>query len=149
MNDSNPELLAGISKRDDITVWAPGDAAVASLLAAVKKRGPEDGAKVSAQVDHKPSPATNGLPVKRQVREGPEGYPGSNFATILTYLTDPHYVNLGPDEGARFTRNYAAPQNESDSDLASIEVVTGLGTIRHTIRGPYKFTNGIIYEVNE
>ncbi|KAF8417481.1 hypothetical protein EV426DRAFT_721160 [Tirmania nivea] len=147
----NPTLLEEIGKRDDITVWAPGNALVDTLLATVRKRDEKNlNSRIAGNIDHKPGPPKKGGdPSKRQVGQGPPGYPDSNFETIITFLNDTDLVNLGPDQQARFTKNYAAPLDGGSTSASTIEVVTGLGNTQNTLRGPFKFTNGVIYEVNE
>jgi len=147
----NPTLVEDIGKRNDITVWAPGNALVTALLAKRQEGNDTDanGARTSAQVDAQPSPPQNVIPSKRQVRQGPPGYPDTNFQTIITFLQDPQYVNLGPNQPARFTKNYGVPLDEGSATPPSIDVVTGLGDTQFTLRGPFKFTNGVIYEINQ
>lgn len=145
MAGDSPELLALIGRRNDITVWAPGNDVLARL-SGVKKRS--HFSRNSAQVDHSPEPPTNLLPSKRQLR--PDlGYPDTNFQTIFTFLTDPAFVNLGPNQPARFTKNYGVALDGGATTAPSVEIVTGLGNTQFTVRGPFKFANGVIYEVND
>ena len=145
----NPTLVATIGERNDITVWAPGNALVATLLAAAKKRDDEsNGVRTSAQVDAQPSPPQDVIPSKRQVNQSP-GYPDTNFQTIITFLQNPQYVNLGPNQPARFTKNYGVALDGGSGTSPSIDVTTGLGDNQFTLRGPFKFANGVIYETNQ
>jgi uncharacterized surface protein with fasciclin (FAS1) repeats len=151
MMATDPTFVQTIGERNDITVWAPSNAVVEARLAATTKRQQNvtHGADISAQVDHERPPEDEGMPGKRQVDEEPVGYPDTNFHTIITFLDDPNYVNLGPGEQARFVRNFGAPSDGGVDSTPHIEVVTGLGNTQTSIRGPFKFTNGVIYEVNE
>lgn len=136
----NPELLDRISKRNDITIWAPRNAAVASLVPLRKRGEYED--RLAAAISHtRPDP-----PYKRQ---GSPIYPATNFETIYTFLLDPDYVCLGTDNPARFTKNYASSFNQSSTSPPTVDVVTGMGNTQSTLRGPFKFANGVIYEVNK
>lgn len=144
----NPSLLAEVGRRDDITVWAPGDHLVASLLATINKRDANDmGSATSRQLDHKPEPPkTAGDPSKRQVQ--PPRFPNTNFETIHTFLNDSDFVNLGPEQGARFTKSYGVSLDGGVTSAPSIDVLSGLGDTQSTLRGPFKFSNGVIYEIN-
>lgn len=145
----NPALLAEVGRRNDITVWAPGDKLVATLLATINKRDDRDmGSATSRQLDHKPEPpSTPGDPSKRQVQ--PPSFPDTNFETIITFLNDSDFVNLGPNQQARFTKNYGVSLDGGITSAPSIDVVSGLGDTQSTIRGPFKFSNGVIYEIND
>ena len=151
--EDNPALFAEINVRNDITIYAVADAAVDAHRAAVKKRaGNKQGSSTPYQTDHKPPKPNKGIPPrknKRQTGQVQTFYPTSNFETILTYLDDPEFVNLGIGQFALCAKNYAAPLDGGSTRTAIIEFVTGLGDIRHTVRGPFKFKNGVIYEINE
>lgn len=142
----NPALLQQINERNDITVWAPGNAFVAARLAAVRKRATTNGATTSAQITASAPPPDP--PGQARRKRGPS-YPGTNFETIITFLNDTDFVNLGPGVPARFTKNYATPLDGGSTSASTNEVVSGLGNTQSTLRGPFKFENGVIYEVTE
>lgn len=135
LSTQDPDLVAEISVRIDVTVWAPSNAQVAETVV-----GPR------IQVTKLPPDPE---PSKRQVGEGPVDSPDTNYETIFTFLDNPEFINLGPRQPARFTKNQAAPLSTGADTTSRIEVVSGLGDSRYTIRGPYKFKNGVIYEVSE
>ena len=139
-----PDLVAEIATRIDITAWAPSNDRVAERLARTRivKRSSGGGGSITKL---KPDPEKR----KRQVGESPTGFPDTNFETIYTFVDDPEFVNLGPRQPVRFTKNQAAPVGTGVDAISQIEVVSGLGDTQFTIRGPFKFLNGVIYEVSE
>ena len=146
----NPALLQEIGNHIDITVWAPGNALVTARLAAARRRdaASTNGAGTSAQISHSAPPPAPSKPGKKTSKRGPN-YPDTNFETIITFLNDTDFVNLGPGVPARFTKNYATPLDGGSTSASTIEVVSGLGNSQSTLRGPFKFNNGVIYEVTE
>lgn len=159
LSANSPYIYELVAKRNDVTVWAPGNAAVKRFLDQFpnRKLARRDvrNSSDAGQFTVDPTPPTDFiLPGrKRQVDVNPTPggfFSDSNFEKLFTLLNDPEYVNLGRgDQVARFTRNYASPTDGGVNSLAPIEIVSGLGDTRMTLRGPYKFENGIIYEVTE
>lgn len=148
---NNPDLVQRISHSQDVTVWAPGNAKVAAWLAANRKRDSNSAGGPSQTTKTRPEPQDAKYPSdrKRQAGEGPPGYPDSNFETVYTFLNDSQYVNLGPDQVLRYVKNYGAPPDGGATSASPQELTSGLGAVHSTLRGPYKFRNGVIYEVND
>lgn len=153
MRDSHPDLVAEIGTRGDVTVWAPGDSQVAAYLASIKKRTTGD--KVSSQCSHNDkNKGSAGIPsfpkVKRQLAGNQPFEMDTNFLPIYTFLLNSENVNLGEGQEARYVTNFASPSDLSSQDnTATIEIATGMADKQFTLRGPFKFSNGVIYEVNE
>lgn len=157
----NPELVAEIGARRDITVYAPGNRAVAKFLLLNKlglnkrvriKITPRAATSLSAAHSKPPPDVFKSINIgisRRQVNRGPAGFPDSNFQTIITFHRDPDFTNLGPDQPVRFVSNLAAPPNQNPNSVAQTQIVTGSGNTQATLRGPFKFKNGVIYEVTE
>jgi len=159
----NPALLAELCNRNDITVWAPGNDRVAARLAAVKRQN-RQGSGTAPNVSY-PAPTPNRkLPGQKKKREAipapahqlpprqhrrPPGYPDTNFEVILTALNDSYGMNLGPDQRTPFTKNFASPLDGGSTTASIIEVVSGLGDTQYTLRGPFTFVGGVIFEVSE
>lgn len=145
----NPPFLADLCNRNDVTIWAPGNDSVAALLATRVKR---DQGSDTARQGSAPTPTPNnpapGLD-KRQHRPRPPVYPDTLFEVILTFLNDSNGMNLGNDQRTPFTKNFASPLDGSSTSASIIEVVSGLGDTQNTLRGPFSFANGVIYEVSE
>lgn len=168
----SPDLVKQIGKSDDITVWAPGNYAIASRfgiynlgkrdgqniteaeLAAQITDSHADNSGVDMQFEEPEDDGDDGEDYRRKVKRGHNNHAGphrknhrgANFETIYTFLDDPGYINLGDCQEARFVKNYAAPA-DGGACVATIEVTTGLGIVQNTLRGPFRFQNGVIYEV--
>lgn len=161
--EQDPDLVKTIGKRNDITIWAPGNDAVVNSpyfnSKLHKRQRTSQVLKTSVSTDYGKGTGKTNLSkreeselVKRTYND-PDRFsrnaPNSNFVKIFTFLTDPDLVNLGPTQELRLVRNYAsAPDGRVDSP-AVVEVTSGLGKVESTIRGPFKFKNGVIYEVSE
>jgi hypothetical protein len=156
-----PNLLAKFTGRNDITVWAPVNKAVTPITrrssridrSTLHRRQTE--AEYSTQISHTGQPPTTVAPTrkKRQLADDLLGFtkrqaglPASNFVTLRTFLEDPTFVNLGPNQPGRVVSNYAAPP--PGSDIATIAISGGGGGITNQVSGPFKYDNGLIIGVN-
>jgi hypothetical protein len=128
-----PALLARLKGRNDLAVWA-----VPNGHQRLVRR--QDDAAISDSISHYGKPPTA---AKRKRQAG--GNPASNFQTLRTFLEDPAFVNLGPDQPARIVSSYTDPR--PGSDQANIQISSGLGAVVNQIAGPFKFDNGMIYAV--
>ncbi|KAF8536876.1 hypothetical protein BDD12DRAFT_888887 [Trichophaea hybrida] len=149
-----PDLIAQILGRNDVTVFAPTNAAIEGLpptktyknhtLSRRQTTDPNAEASTSAQLGKQP-PKPDTVTKKRQI-SGAVDLPISNYMTIYSFLENPQFVNLGVNQPARFISNEAA--RPDGQGLAFLEVVTGNGDVVSQVQGPFKFNRGIIYGVN-
>lgn len=142
---SNPELLALLENRNDITIWAPINSAITSSSwvprqsKGIYRR--QSASSYSSTISHSPpSPNTGSIP-KREASNTP-----SNFLRLYTFLNDPEYVNLGEDQPLRHVSNFAAPL--PGQSVSRISVRSGGGNTVSQVSGPFKYDGGIIYGVS-
>jgi hypothetical protein len=136
----HPELLAKLTGRNDLTVWAPINDAVNPVNSTLRRR--QTAAEYSVHVSHTGQPPqTEPITRKRQGR-----IPNSNFLTLRTFLEDPEFVNLGNNQPVRVVQSYATPP--PFSSLATLEIVSGTGDPVEQVSGPFKYNDGLIYGVN-
>ena len=139
-----PQLVAGINRRSDSTVWAVPNAMVLRQLGnstSVRKRATPS--EMSSQANHNPPTPAAGL--RRKKRQQGQLAP-SNPLTLYTFLEDPAFVNLGPQQPGRLVSSFTGASNPAE---ASLTVASGLGRSTRQISGPFKFDKGVIYEVEE
>lgn len=146
-----PDLMDKFTDRNDVTVYAPINEAVIPVkkddtdLSKGHSKVPrslmrrQTAAEYSTQVSHAGKPPSGAL-----ARRGHSELSGSNFVTLRTFLDDPTFVNLGPDQPGRVVSSY---QVSPDSDEPFIQISAGGGETVDQVSGPYKYDNGLIYGV--
>ena len=163
--ESHPLLLARLLERNDVTVWAVPDKYVTSSW-------PEDypdkkpyyeepshheedydshkkhylfrrqtEAEFGAQMTHE------GPPPESKKRHMSSGNPPSNYVTLRTFVEDPSLTNLGKGQPMRIVRSFTDPP--PGSDVANMQVTSGLGNIIPQIEPPIKYNSGIIVAVKK
>ncbi|KAF8252054.1 hypothetical protein K440DRAFT_636236 [Wilcoxina mikolae CBS 423.85] len=145
--EHDPDLLYKVTYREDVTVWAAINEATGFLPVNDTKR------KLFRR-DDPPSPTLDNSFSYPEAKKGKRNVhgkyrgplPDSNFQVLNTFLRDPDYVNLGPDQPGRIVTNYAAPKPGTSESV--IKVRGGLEIV-HTVSGPFKYDKGVIYGVNE
>ena len=136
-----PALLARLKGRNDITVWAVPNKHVTPFSGSKPHlfRRQSD-SELGVSISHYEPPPGLVQKKKRHAGNAP-----SNFQTLITFLEDPTFVNLGPGQPGRVVSSYTDPPHGSDQ--ANIQVTSGLGAVVNQISGPYKFNCGLIYGV--
>jgi len=99
----------------------------------------QSNSEYSAQISHSGKPPS-GRPAKRAESETSP----SNFVTLRSFLDNPAFVNLGPDQPGRFVSSY---QVDPETDEPFIQVSGGSGKTVDQVSGPFKYDNGLIYGV--
>jgi len=140
-----PDLLARLD-RNDVTIWAPTNAVVAARnansTATLRKRNQPSEEDIGYQASHTGQPPPDIKLVRRQAAPLPD----SNFITLRTFMENPAFVNLGPNQPQRAVSNEAAPVPGSLQSL--LQVRTGLGDVSHVVNGSFKYDKGIIYGID-
>jgi hypothetical protein len=141
---SYPDLLARITENNDVTVFAPTNEAFAAAHGdtgnntKLRKRASES--QNGEQAAHTGPP-----PPERRKRQNGD-LPDSNFVTLRTFLEDPAFVNLGPNQPGRIVQNNGAPPAGTEESI--LEVTSGLGDVSSQVNGSFKYDKGIIVGVN-
>ncbi|RPA74896.1 hypothetical protein BJ508DRAFT_312457 [Ascobolus immersus RN42] len=158
--EQNPELLQLINSRNDLKVFATRNNGLARRQTSTGPPSSEDRSSTeppprlsptqAQMIQHfvkQPPNPPGRRPTRRDGSDGFE-FPRSNYETLITYLEDPAYVNLGEKEPVRFISNHAGGKL-GKGEIAALEITTGGGDVVRTLDGPFKFDRGVIYVIDK
>jgi len=144
--EQNPMAYQRFTSRSDVLIWAPIDQAYTDDSPANKKTlAVRQTAQQNAQIGM--SACRGKPPPEPRKRQASGGEPSSNMETLITFLEDPAFVNLGPGEPARVVQDAASAPGVSNNN-AIRRVKSGGGTVSNQVSGPFKYDFGMIYGVD-